>query len=55
MQETDIRDAGSIPGPGKTPEERHGHPLQHSFLENPMHREAWGPQGHKELDMTEAT
>ena len=28
-------------------------PLQHSFLEKPMHRGAWQATGHKELDTTE--
>ena len=35
------RDLGSIPGLGRTPEGRHGNPLQYSCLENPMDREAW--------------
>ena len=34
----DIRDAGSIPGSGRSPGEWHGHPLQYSWLENPMDR-----------------
>ena len=37
----DIRDAGSIPGPGRSPGEGHDNPLQYSCLENPMDREAW--------------
>ena len=37
----DIRDAGSIPGSGRLPGGRHGNPLQHSCLENPMDRGAW--------------
>ena len=37
----DIRDAGSNPGSGRLPEGRHGNPLQHSCLENPMDRGAW--------------
>ena len=37
----DIRDAGSIPGSGRSPGERHGNSLQDSCLENPMDREAW--------------
>ena len=32
----DIRDAGSIPGTGRSPKERHGNTLQYSGLENPM-------------------
>ena len=35
------RHAGSIPGSGRSPGERHGNPLQDSCLENPMDREAW--------------
>ena len=37
----DIKDAGSIPGSGRSPEGRHGSPLQYSCLENPMDRGAW--------------
>ena len=37
----DIRDAGLIPGSGRSPGRRHGNPLQYSFLENPMDRGAW--------------
>ena len=54
----DIRDSGWIPGSGRSPGEGNGNPLQISCLENPMDRGAWQatvPQGHKELDMTEAT
>ena len=29
-------DPGSIPGPGRSPGEGNGNPLQHSCLENPM-------------------
>ena len=36
----DIRDMESIPGLGRSPEEGHGNPLQFSYLENPMNREA---------------
>ena len=36
-----IRDAGSIPGWGRSPGGGHGNPLQCSHLENPMDREAW--------------
>ena len=31
----DVRDVGSIPGPGRSPGEGHGNPLQYSCLENP--------------------
>ena len=37
----DIRNSGSIPGLGTSPEEEHGHPLQYSSLENPMDRGGW--------------
>ena len=37
----DIRDAGLIPGSGRSPGGGHGNPLQYSCLENPMDREAW--------------
>ena len=36
----DIRDAGSIPGSGRSPEGGHGNPLQYSGLENPIDGEA---------------
>ena len=34
-------DLGSIPGSGISPGEGSGNPLQYSFLENSMDREAW--------------
>jgi len=37
----DIGDPGSIPGLERSPEGRHGNPLQYSCLENPMDRGAW--------------
>ena len=37
----DIRDTGSIPGSGRSPEAGHSNPLQYSCLENPMDRGAW--------------
>ena len=37
----DMRDAGSIPGSGRSPGGGHGNPLQYSCLENPMDRGAW--------------
>ena len=54
---TDRRDAGSIPGSGKSPGGGHGNPPQSSCLENPMQRSLVGysPQGHKESDMTKVT
>ena len=35
----DIRDAGLIPGLGRSPEEGNGYPHQYSCLENSMERE----------------
>ena len=50
----DVRDAGSIPGSGRSPGGGHGNPLQYSGLGNPMDRKIWwvksmGPQrmGHE--------
>ena len=37
----DIRDTGLIPGLRISPEEGNGNPLQYSYLENPVDREAW--------------
>ena len=37
----DIRDAGSIPGSGRSLGGGHGNPLQYSCLEKPMDRGAW--------------
>ena len=37
----DLRDAGSIPGSGRSPVGGHGNLLQYSCLENPMDRGAW--------------
>ena len=51
----DIRDMDSIPGPGRSPGEENGNPLQYSCLENPMDRRAWWATVYSvaELDMTE--
>ena len=38
--EGDIRNAGSNPMLGRSPEERNGSPLQNSCLKNPMDRRA---------------
>ena len=43
----DIRDAGSIPGSGRSLGEGHGNPLQYSCLENRMDRGAWWATVHK--------
>ena len=37
----DIRNAGSIPGLGRSPGGAHGNPLQYSCLENRIDRGAW--------------
>ena len=53
----DVRDAGSIPGLGRSPAGGHGNPLQYFCLENPHGQRSlvdYSPQGHKESDMTEA-
>ena len=39
--EGDIRDAGSIPGLGRSPGGGYGNPLQYSSLEKPIDRGAW--------------
>ena len=36
-----VRNMGSIPGSGRSPEEGNGSPLQYSCLENPTDRGAW--------------
>ena len=36
----DARDAGSIPGLGRSPRGGHGNPLQHAYLDNPMDKGA---------------
>ena len=36
-----VRDAGSIPGSGRSPAEGNGNPLQHSCLENSLDRGVW--------------
>ena len=37
----DVRDAGSIPGLGRSPGEGNDNRLQYSLLQNPMDRGAW--------------
>ena len=53
----DKREAGSIPGLGRSPGGGHGNPLQYSCLENPIDRGAWWAIVHihrvAELDVTE--
>ena len=36
-----IRDAGSIHGSGRSPEEKNGNPPEYSCLENPMDKGSW--------------
>ena len=43
----DVRDPGSTPGLGRSPEGGHGSPLQHSCLENAMGRGAWWAAVHR--------
>ena len=51
------RDAGSIPGLGRSPGEGPGNPLQYSCLEKPIDRGAWQVTAHgvAELDTAEVT
>ena len=54
----DIRDAGSIPGWGRSPGGQHSNSLQYPCLENPMDRGAWRAtvcRVARELDRTETT
>ena len=43
----DIRDAGSIPGSGRSTGGGYGIPPQYSCLENPMNRGAWQATVHR--------
>ena len=43
----DIKDAGSIPGLGRSSGGGHGNPLQYSRLENPIDRGAWWVAVHR--------
>ena len=49
---SNARDAGSIPGSGRSPEIGNGNPPQYSCLENSMDRGAWQSTVHviTELD-----
>ena len=51
----DARDAGSIPGSGRSPGGGNGNPLQYSCLENPMDREAWQATIHEVIKQSETT
>ena len=42
----DIRDAGSVPGLGRSSGEGHDNPLQYPCLEKPMDRGAWWAMVH---------
>ena len=42
-----MRDMGSIPGSGRSPEGGHDDPLQDSCLENPLDRGAWWATVHR--------
>ena len=44
----DIRDAGSIPGSGRSPGGGYGNPLQYSCMENPMDRGTWWTVAHRD-------
>ena len=44
--QVDIRDAGSIPGLGRSPGEGDGNPLQYSFLGKLMDGGAWQATGY---------
>ena len=51
----DTRDAGWIPGSGRSPGVGNGNPLQYSCLKNSMDGRAWQAMvhgSHKESDMT---
>ena len=52
----DVREAGSIPGSGRSPVEGNGNPLQYFHLENPMDRGALLGMVHRvtESNTTEA-
>ena len=58
---TDVTDASSIPGLGRSPGGGHGNPLQYFCLKNTMNRGVWWAtvhrvaQGCKDSDKTEAT
>ena len=43
----DTKDAGSVPGLGRSPGGQHGNPCQYSCLENPMDRQASWTTVHK--------
>ena len=48
----DVRDVGSIPGSGRSPQGGHGNPFLHSCLENPLDRGAWWATFHGFVEST---
>ena len=54
---TNAAEAGSIPGPGRSPGGGNGKPLQYSCLENPLESGAWWTTVHgvAKLDTIEHT
>ena len=53
----DVREAGAVPGLGRSPGGGHGNPVHHSGLENAMDRGAWWVTAHRltESNTTTAT
>ena len=53
----DVRDMGSVPGSGRSPEGGYGNLLQYFCLKNPTDKGlvSYSPYRHEELDMTEIT
>ena len=51
----DMRDAGLIPGSGRSPAGGYGNSFQYSYMENPIDRGAWWATVHriKKSDATE--
>ena len=45
--QADVREAGSIPGSGRSPGWGHGNPLQYFCWDNPMDRGTWGAIVHR--------
>ena len=43
----DTKDAGSVPGLGRSPGGQHGNPCQYSCLKNHIDRQAWWSTVHK--------
>ena len=46
----DVRDAGLIPGSGRSPGGGPGNPFQYSCLENPMDRGTWWATVHRDAE-----